>query len=175
MVAFISYSVSDDDYADIVAPLAWKLDDQGFYPSTAGYFKVEGSLMEEAMFKIKAAHLFIGILATTKIKASTAEALQQRVINEWEYAVSRKIPSLLLLDKSIKLSKPLSNSENIIPFDRNDPKKAISFVEKALFEAQRPIKEDKTNVAAWIFGSDSILKLISLLSKTVKKEKLVAA
>ena len=79
------------------------------------------------------------------------------------------------MDESIKVDKPLSNSENIIPFDKYHSKKAIAFVENAIKEAQRPLKGDKTNAAAWILGGDSMIELINFLAKTVKKEQLVAA
>jgi hypothetical protein len=176
MMAFISYSLPDEQEY-IVSNLVSKLKEQGFYSSLGSYYFKEDIINDETFFKMKAAHFFIGILMPTEDLPTALNAVNKRVITEWEHANSRKIPALLLIDEGIelKLNKPLSNSGNIIPFDKYNPEKAIAFIGNALKEAQRPLENDKTNVAAWILGGDSILALIGYIVRTVQKEQLIAA
>jgi hypothetical protein len=170
MKAFISYSLPDSqEYA--VTLLARELQEQGFYPDT-GPYKFNNTLDDETFFKIKSSHLFIGILMPTRAKSS---ASNQRVINEWEFAITRKIPSILLVEKSIMPNISTNQGANIVSFDKNQPDKAIEFVKKAMEEAQRPLKKDINNTVAWLLGGLALIALIGFLAKTVKKEQLVAA
>ena len=173
MIAYISYSLPDSD-DDTVMLLSWKLKKQGFY-ADSGSNKPSPILDGESMYKIKVSHLFIGILMPTTSVSTASDLHYQRVINEWELALARKVPAILLMDERIQLDTPLSNPENIVLFDKYQPEKAIDFVNKAMEAAHHPPKTDKCNVAAWILGGDSVLALIDILAKTVQTQKAVAA
>jgi hypothetical protein len=170
MKAFISYSLLDSEEY-IITLLAEELEEQGFYSET-GPYKFNNTVDDETFFKIKSSHLFIGILMPTKAKSS---AINQRVINEWEFAIARKIPSILLVEKSMMPNIQANQNANIVCFDKHQPDKAIEFVKKTMQEAQRPLKKDMNKAAAWIFGGLALIELIGFLAKTVKKEQLVAA
>jgi hypothetical protein len=174
MIAFISHSLPDNN-GDIVAKLAWKLDDEGFYTLRGHYNGLTDSLNEEATFKIKSAHLFIGILMQTTPLPAPLNTVNKRVINEWEYALSRKIPALLLVENTVQLSTPLTNPNNIVFFDKYHPEKTIVCIKNAMEEARHPVEGDKNNAAAWILGGDSLIKLVQVLVKTVEKGQLIAA
>jgi hypothetical protein len=169
MKAFISYSLpNSDEY--IITKLAGKLEEQGFYPDI-GPYKLNADLDHETIFKIKSSHLFIGILMLTKAKSS---ASNQRVIKEWEFAISRKIPSVLVVEKSMLRSLPSLNA-NIISFDKNHPEIAIEFVKKTMEESQSPLKTDIHNTVAWLIGGLALLALIAFLANSYQKKKAIAA
>jgi hypothetical protein len=169
MKAFISYSLLDSDEY-IITKLAGKLEEQGFYPDT-GTHKFSQILVDETLFKIKSSHLFIGILMPTKAKSG---ASNQRVIKEWEFAISRKVPSVLVVEKSMLNILPNLNA-NIISFDKNHPETAIEFVKKTIEESQQPLKTDMNNRVAWLIGGLALLALIAFLANSYQKKKAIAA
>jgi hypothetical protein len=169
MKAFISYSLpNSDEY--IITQLAGKLEEQGFYPDV-GPYKHNADLDHETIFKIKSSHLFIGILMDKKAKSS---ASNQRVIKEWEFAISRKIPSVLVVEKSMLHTVPNLNT-NIISFDKNHPEIATEFVKKTMDESQQPLKADINNRVAWLIGGLALLALIVFLANSYQKKKAIAA
>lgn len=173
MNAFISYSLLDiEDY--IVTNLAGELAEQGFY-STTGPYKLTPDLDDETIYKIKSAHLFIGILMHPSARSLKRKNLNQRVINEWEFANSRKVPAILLVEKSIKLDKNIENKDNVFLFDKNHPNEAIALVKKTREEAQNPLKKDMNNAAAWFLGGRVIIPLIGFLAKAHQRQKALAA
>jgi hypothetical protein len=167
MKAFISYSLPpSDEY--IISKFAGNLEEQGFYPDL-GPYKFNAELDHETLFKIKSSHLFFGILMPTKLKSDTS---YQRVLREWEYAVNRKIPAILLVEKSIKLNY---NNVNIVEFDKNNPDKAIEKVKNTIEVARNPSKTDIVNSTAWLLGGLALITLITSLANSTQKKKAIAA
>lgn len=173
MIAFRSSSLPEDNKY-VVSQLISKLNEQGF-DTTSGPYYFNDIIDDESIFKIQGSHLFIGILMHTTPVPTPLNRQNQRVINEWEYAIAHKIPALLLIENTIQLTTPLSNSENIVVLDKYNPEKAVAFAQKSIQDARQTVKADKTNAAAWILGGDSMLALIGFVARAVQREKALAA
>lgn len=173
MLAFRSSSLpKDNEY--VVSQLISKLNEQGF-DTTSGAYYFSDTIDEESIFKMRGAHLFIGILMHTTLVPTPLNRQNQRVINEWEYAVSRKIPALLLVENTIQLDTSLSNPDNIVVIDKYNPEKAVAFAQKSIQEARQSLDADKINMAAWLLGGDSLIALIGFVARAVQREKAMAA
>ena len=150
------------------------MNELGFYTDSGPYYfgdKIE----EESVYKIKSSHLFIGFLMHPSSRSNALKRGNQRVITEWEFAISRKVPAILLVEKSVKLKLPISNSPNILYFDKNNPKPAIELAHQAMENAQNIVKSDKTNAVAWLIGGHAVIALIGFLANAVQREKALAA
>lgn len=152
MRAFLSYSLNDSQQY-ILTILARKLNESGFYVNTThSVYSVD--------YEIKKSNLFIGILT----KNSTSN---NNVIHEWNFAISNRVPSILLVEDNIPINKGLSHP-NIIYFNRINPNSAIQKVQNRIKKYNPPIvtqKENSENALAWVLGGVAVIALIKLLSE----------
>ena len=157
MKVFVSYSINDSEQY-VLTLLAQRLKDQGAYLDSS-YNEYDNILDYNTFSKINKSHLFIGII--TK-KGSE----KQRVFKEWKFAKSKNIPSILLVDETIRLNKTIDNDRNVVKFNRHNPQQAIQIVKDSINRKKTLSKKGSTNsqVAAWILGGVAILAIIGLLS-----------
>jgi hypothetical protein len=85
-----------------------------------------------------------------------------KVIQEWQHARGRKIPSLLLIENVVPVTPQFLNDSNIIRFDRNNPETSIESVKRRISISKTT--QDVDNDNAWLIGGLAILALIGLLS-----------
>lgn len=151
MKAFLSYSLNDSQQY-ILTILARILNENGFYVNTPNsVYAIDN--------EIKSSNLFIGILT------SSGES-NNYVINEWNFSIANKVPSILLIEDSVPVIKTLSHP-NIIYFNKFDPNNTIQKVQKRIKEygPQTVVqKESNENALAWILGGAAVIALIKLLS-----------
>ncbi len=84
------------------------------------------------------------------------------VVNDYNYAHERKIPSLLLIEENVNHQKLNNIRNNIIYFNRDNPHPSIDKVNELIQSNKN--KEANTNVLPWVLGGAAIIALISLLS-----------
>ncbi len=161
MKVFVSYSINDSEQY-VLTLLAQHLKEQDAYIDSS-YNDFDNVLDYNTFSKITKSHLFIGIITHTGEE-------NDRVLKEWDLANSKNIPSILLVDDSINLPS-VSNHENVITFNRNNPEEAITLVRNKTGNKQILTKNDsnKSNSAAWVLGGLAILAIIYLLSNSNKK------
>lgn len=155
MKAFLSYSLNDSEQY-VLSILVKKLNEQGFIVSSS--YENYNFIGFEQFSQINSSNLFIGVITVT-----SQEYL--RVVNEWEAAVKRKVPALLLVDNAVTVNPPYSTNPNIIRFDKYNPTPSIETV-KAKIEQSKETNQD--NAAAWALGGLAVLALIALLSNPKK-------
>lgn len=153
MKVFISYSLNDAEQY-ILSILAKRLKEQGYVVST-GYNINSTFRNDQNISQINNSNLFIGLI-------TTFGNANDKVIQEWQYARTRKIPSLLLTENTVwSISPQYANDPNIIRFDRNNPEPSIESVRRRI-ETSRSMQEN--NDSAWLIGGLAILALIGLLA-----------
>jgi hypothetical protein len=151
MRAFLSYSLNDAEQY-VLSILANKLNEQGFIVSSN--YNGRSFIDFERFNAINNANLFIGVITATSHET-------ERVFQEWDTAIQRKVPALLLLEDTVLLRQDLVNHPNIIRFNRYKPQRSIDAV-KSKITPNTSAPAD--NIAAWALGGLAILALISLLS-----------
>ncbi len=152
MRAFLSYSLNDTQQY-ILTILARKLNEYGFYVNTThSVYSVE--------YELKRSNLFIGILT------SNGDS-NEKVIQEWDFSIANKVPSILLIEDNIQVSTRLTHP-NIIYFNRFDPQNAIQVAQERIKRFSPPLvaqKENNENALAWVLGGVAVIALIKLLSE----------
>jgi hypothetical protein len=151
MRAFLSYSLNDAEQY-VLSILANKLNEHGFIVSSN--YNGRSFIDFEKFNSINNANLFIGVITATSYESD-------RVFREWQTAIQRKVPALLLLEDTVVLHQDYTNHPNIIRFNRYNPQPSIDAVRSKITPGA-PAPAD--NVAAWVLGGFAILALISLLS-----------
>ncbi|MDH5382687.1 MAG: toll/interleukin-1 receptor domain-containing protein [Cyclobacteriaceae bacterium] len=150
MKAFISYSLNDHDQY-ILTLLASELQKKGFVIKQSNDFHTEMSSLTKV--NINKAQLFIGIISGTGIE-------KERVQKEWRLANVANIPSILLIENTVKVSPDFKFS--YIVFDRHNPNYAIEELKRRITQEK---KNDTSDALAWVLGGAALLAIISLLSK----------
>jgi hypothetical protein len=152
MRAFLSYSLNDS-WQYILTILARKLNENGFYVSTP-------QNAYEVDYEIRKSNLFIGLLT----QSGNANDM---VIQEWDFAIQNRVPSILLIEDSIRLKGNLSHP-NIIYFNRFAPENAIKNIQNRInnYNPSKVLqKQNNENALAWILGGVAAIVLIKLLSE----------
>ncbi|MDI9312791.1 MAG: hypothetical protein QM535_21455 [Limnohabitans sp.] len=159
MKAFISYSLNDSEQY-ILTILSRKLREQGF--SIVSNYKVyDNSLDFETSSQLSNSNLFIGIITKTGHS-------NNQVFAEWNVAIKRKIPALLLVEDSVDIAPPLKTNRNVLLFNRFRPEIAIEKIRTNIStNNQVPVNNTKQNdsTAAWILGGLAALAIVGLLAK----------
>ncbi len=155
MKAFLSYSLNDSEQY-VLSILVKKLNEQGFIVSSS--YDNYSFIGFEQFNQINSSNLFIGVITATSRE-------YERVINEWEAAVKRKVPALLLVDNAVTVHAPYSTNPNIIRFDKYNPDPSIETVKKKIAQSRETSQDNST---AWALGGLAVLALIALLSNPKK-------
>lgn len=125
MKAFVSYSVTDNNEF-ILTLLSIKLREKNFNVTTSQNF-YSNTIDYNTMSEIGTSHLFVGI-----ITGSGNE--QKRVLDEWNYAVQRSVPNLLLIEDTVPIHQQFNG--NYIKFNRNSPQAAIDEIHRRMTPTQ---------------------------------------
>lgn len=153
MKVFISYSL-DDAEQYVLSILAKRLKEKGYIVLT-GYHIASPYNNDHNHSQINNSNLFIGIIASF---GNTNNYVSQ----DWQFAKSRNIPSLLLIENAVSITHKQINDPNIIRFDRNNPEPSIELVKRKIEESRAP--QQASSDSAWLIGGLAILALIALLS-----------
>jgi hypothetical protein len=107
--------------------------------------------------EINSSHLFIGLI-------SKQGSNREEVIKDYKYARSVKIPSLLLIEKTVTIKGKL---KNVIRFDRKNHETSVNEIKNYIqeFKTIEPYTDD---TLAWFLGGTSLITLIALLSNYKK-------
>jgi len=155
MRAFISYSLNDAEQF-VLTILSGYLKEQGFIVS-ANYDLFSNNIPTQ----LNKSNLFIGLITYNGNE-------NDRVFNEWEQAISQKIPSLLLIESNVKIDSSILQHPNVIIFDKYNPAPSIELVKNKINSAKQNIQPKNNNAFAWILGGLAAIVLIGLLSKDKK-------
>lgn len=149
MKAFLSYSLNDSQQY-ILTILARKLNEGGFYVNTPStVYAIDNEIIRS--------NLFIGILS------STGDS-NENVINEWNFSIENKIPSILLVEDNIPMNHRLSHP-NIIYFNRFASNNAVKIVQDRIKQFNSTVAQNNENALAWVLGGVAVIALIKLLSE----------
>lgn len=154
MRVFISYSLNDQEQF-VLSVLAKKLREQGYIVST-GYNIPSQFQNQQNLSQISNSSLFIGLIT------NTGQA-NNHVLKEWEQAKARKIPSLLLIENTVRVNAAYQNDPNIVVFNRYDPEPSIELVRQKI-NRSKEVEKTGDESTAWIIGGLAALALIALLS-----------
>lgn len=154
MKAFVSYSVSDNNEYTL-SLLSLKLREKGFVVSTSQNF-YSNVLDWSTMSEINDAHLFIGLITYGGNERS-------RVLHEWEHAVSKNIPNILLIEDNVQVHQNFTG--NYIRFNRRNPQQAIQEINRRMSQSQAANNPKTNDVVPWILGGAALLAILSLFSK----------
>jgi hypothetical protein len=151
MKAFVSYSINDNDQY-LLTLLSSKLREKNFVVVTSQNF-YNRNLDYSTQYEISNSHLFVGIITGRGIE-------KDRVLKEWNYAISRNIPTLLLIEDTVSVNPGFNG--NYILFNRYYPQNAIN-------EINRRMQIQGSNEALpWILGGAAILAILALISNDKK-------
>lgn len=149
MIAYISYSLNDHDQY-ILTLLAGELNSKGMIIKQSSDF--HSNMSSVTMHNIHKAELFIGLISGVGME-------KNRVINEYNYAIRSKTPSILLIENTVEL--PPNFRGNYIVFDRYYPDSAIQQLKHRINNAKR---KNNSDAAAWVLGGAALLAIIGLLA-----------
>ena len=116
-----------------------------------------GEMAEMAKYELERSNLFIGII--TKIGKYNI-----RVYDEWQHAVNRRIPTILLIEEGVEEFQGLENYPTVVKFNRDKPEIAINQVKQKIHSANKPLKLGIINAAAWVLGGIATMDLIGWLA-----------
>lgn len=155
MRAFLSYSLNDSDQF-VLTILAKKLKEQGFVVSSS-YNYLNQTIDYQTFTQLNKSTLYIGIITATGNANS-------RVLKEWQQAINNKIPSLLLVEKGVRLRSDILTQQNVIRFDRNNPEPSIELVKREVSKSRHNVSVRNDNTLAWVFGGLALIAVIGLLA-----------
>ena len=150
----------NDSEQYVLSVLAKKLREQGDVVST-GYDSSFSLMDYNIPHQINSANLFIGLITATG-NANT------RVLQEWNHAINRRIPSLLLIENRVPVNPPYHGDPNIIRFDRMNPEPSIEMVRNKINASRQSQLANTSGNNAWLIGGLAVLALIGLLSSEDK-------
>lgn len=154
MRVFISYSLNDQEQF-VLSVLAKKLREQGYIVST-GYNIPSQFQNQQNLSQISNSNLFIGLIT------NTGQA-NNHVLKEWEQAKTKKIPSLLLIENTVRINAPYQNDPNIVVFNRYNPEPSIELIRQKI-HSSKEVEKTGDESTAWIIGGLAALALIALLA-----------
>ena len=158
MRAFVSYSVSDNNEF-ILTLLSSKLREKKFIVTTSQNF-YSNIIDFNTMNEIATANLFVGIITGTGSE-------RNRVLEEWDYAVKKNIPNLLLIEDTVTIHKQFIG--NYINFNRHNPQVAIDEINRRMIPSQQMNSKNSDDIVPWILGGAALLAIIGLLTNNEKK------
>ena len=154
MKVFIARSIGEEEHFWITR-LAWKLRDEDITP-ISGY----------ALDMVNP-NLMIGI-------ATIAGDNDERFLLDYDVAIKRKIPFLLLVEKGSDILTKLTINNNIVIFERGNIQDAIEIAKQRFLSAEgsklKPLKV-LNEYWGWIVGGGILLATIDLISKLTTPEK----
>ena len=148
---FISYSIADKDRF-VVSKLSSELQKRGMVVTTSQSF-FSNPLDFTTKRNIEIADLFIGVI--------TDESSETRVLLEWQFAVQRKVPNLLVVENTLRIENV--NQENVIYFDRHNLAAAIESVHQRAVTSEKSQSSD--DLVKWVLGGAAVIALLSLLNR----------
>lgn len=152
MKAFISYSLNDQEQY-IVTLLSYKLRENGFSLITSNYYSDVDITTRSQIFL---AQLFVGLISSNGLQ-------WQRVLQEYELAVSNNTPAILLVEDNVPVASNFRGS--FVRFNRNDPHLAVIEIQNRM-KIQRPTNNE---ALGWVLGGAALLAIIALLNDGAKK------
>lgn len=153
MKAFVSYSVSDNNEF-ILTLLSSKLREKNFNVTTSQNF-YSNIIDYNTMSEIGSSHLFIAV-----ITGSGTE--RKRVLEEWNYAVQKNIPNLLLIEDTVSVNQNFTG--NYIRFNRTRPQSAINEINRRMTQAKTKKSKNSEDIVPWVLGGAALLAIIGLLN-----------
>jgi hypothetical protein len=157
MKAFVSYSVTDNNEF-ILTLLSSKLREKNFIVTTSQNF-YSNIIDYNTMSEIGTAHLFVGIITGTGTE-------RNRVLEEWNYAVQRNVPNLLLIEDTVSVHQQFTG--NYIRFNRSSPQAAINEINRRMTPSQPATSKSSDDIVPWILGGAALLAIIGLLTSKDK-------
>lgn len=113
---------------------------------------------QSAFKKINESSLFIGLITEYGNRNTN-------VLSEWNLAVEKKIPSLLLVEDTVTINQQLSNHPNVLIFNRHYPQSGLNKVRNQIKNANNLYdRKNNENALGWILGGVAAIAIISLLS-----------
>ena len=156
MKAFISTSVKEDSERFL---FGYKLKEKNFTIGVNDNWEKDLDVLIKR--QIERSHLFAGFMTTNKNKES--------VLNEWQYAQSKGIPNLLLLEDKVRISEQLSG--NVIVFNRKKPEKAINFIQEHMKMTLPSTTLKREDIIAWTLGGEALIDVLEWFEMNEKREK----
>ncbi|MBS1597327.1 MAG: hypothetical protein JST75_03820 [Bacteroidetes bacterium] len=153
MKAFISYSLNDQEQY-IATLLSYRLREQGFSLILNSNFQNEIDIT--TTYQMFSTQLFVGLI-------SYNGAQWNRVLQEYEIALSNNIPAILLIEENVIIAPNFQG--NFVRFNRSNPHPAIEEIRRRM-SVQRPAGNEGLG---WILGGAALLAIIALLSNGGKK------
>lgn len=155
MRAFVSYSVSDNNEF-VLTLLSSKLREKNFSVSTSQNF-FSNTLDHNTMNEISEALLFVGLITGFGNE-------RNRVIKEWQYAISRNIPNLLLIEDTVPVKQPFTG--NYVRFNRLNPQNAINEINSrmTLSSGANPSIKNPDDILPWVLAGAALIAILALLS-----------
>lgn len=157
MKAFVSYSVTDNNEF-ILTLLSSKLREKNFIVTTSQNF-YSNIIDYNTMSEIGSAHLFVGVITGTSNE-------RNRVLEEWNYAVKKNVPNLLLIEDSVSIHQQFKG--NYIRFNRNRPQTAIDEINRRMTQSQSTNLKNSEDLVPWILGGAALLAIIGILTNKNK-------
>lgn len=157
MKAFVSYSVTDNNEF-ILTLLSLKLREKKFIVNTSQNFYSK-ILDINTLSEINESHLFIGIITGYGNEKS-------RVIEEWQYAASKNIPNILLIEDTVLFRQNFTG--NFIKFNREYPQNAIDSINNKMKPTKQLRKSNSDDTLPWILGGAALLAILALFSNDKK-------
>lgn len=161
MNVFISYSINDNDQY-ILTLLSAKLREKNFVVKTSQNFY--GQYLDYGTQNdIHFSNLFVGLLTGSGIELN-------RVLEEWRYAQSKNIPTLLLIEDTVNINRTFRG--NYILFNRFRPQSAINEINNRMSPppARRVATQSKKSddIIPWLLGGAALVAILSVLSNDKK-------
>ncbi|MEM6725933.1 MAG: hypothetical protein AAF598_17960 [Bacteroidota bacterium] len=156
MKAFVSYAIDDQDEF-VPTYIAEQLRTENF-AVTSSYYEYRGKLKTETKQGIRAAHLYIGLI--------TANGMEKnRVLHEYNFATKENIPALLLSEDTIKIDPAIAKQGNVVFFNRHQPERAESIIQRKLTDHGKDQKASKQDTYAWMLGGRVMRSVLNFLVK----------
>ena len=152
-IAFISYALSDSEQF-VLTLLSNLLREEGY--SIDSSYNDYGNVVQRSTYNsILKSSLFIGLITQFGDR-------NQNVFNEWNVALEKKVPSLLLVEDSVKITPELINHSNVVIFNRHYPNEQFERIKAKIKSSKK--NADNNSSLGWILGGLAALVIIKLLS-----------
>jgi hypothetical protein len=152
MQAFISYSLNEQEQF-IATLLSYRLRERGFTLIMSNQYNSVDITTRNQIF---VAQLFVGVISSNGFQ-------WKRVLDEYNLAVSNKIPAILLIEDTVPVDPSFTG--NYVRFNRNNPHTAVEQIHTKM-KIQQPANND---ALGWVLGGAALLAIVALLSEGSKK------
>lgn len=158
MNAFISYSLEANEMY-IVTLLSSKM--RELNTSFITTYKSQTNWKELSPYNIMRSDLFIGIISNNGKDTD-------KVLYEWQTAIDKKIPNIILVEDTIQLDNNWLSLQNLVRFNRLNPNPAIGGIKKSVEKYQASLKTDSqnqlNNTLTWVLGGTLLIATIGFLA-----------